>query len=542
MIAVLHMAFVRVVLHRVLCRSFVTLLAGQRDPCTAQFTWFVDCLRSCSSLRGLEAVYGCIIKKNAMQHCFLMNQFITACATFRCIELATDAFTQLNKANIFVYNALIGSFLRSFCPLQALQLYMVMLRAQISPTSYTLTSIVKSCTLVSDLKLGDSIHGQIWKYGLESNVYVQTVLIDFYSNLGKLVESRLVFDRMPEKDGFSWTTMVSAHVRFGDLSSAKKLFDEMPEKNTAAWNSIIHGFAGAGDVESARGLFDKMPQKDLISWTTMINCYSRNKSYKEALDVFNQIKGVGLIPDEVTLSTVISACAHTGLLHQGKEIHLYVAQNYFNLDVYIGSALVDMYAKCGDMEKSLLVFYKLREKNLFVWNSVIDGLAVHGYANEALCMFHIMEKEKIEPNAVTFVSVLTACSHAGLIEVGRSSFLKMIRDYCLLPEIEHYGCMVDLFCKGGLLEEALHLIKSMRMEPNSVIWGALLGGCKIHKNLDIAQMAVDRLAVLEPKNTGYFAILINMYVEANRWLDVARIRVNMKNLGVEKISPGFSWI
>ncbi|KAL6588142.1 hypothetical protein OROMI_001120 [Orobanche minor] len=192
-----------------------------------------------------------------------------------------------------------------------------------------------------------------------------------------------------------------------------------------------------------------MPAKDLISWTTMINCYSQNKQYIEALLVFTNMKNNGINPDEVTMASVISACAHLGVLDLGKEIHIYVMQNGFDVDVYIGSALVDMYAKCGSLDRALMVFYKLREKKLFCWNSIIEGLAVHGYANEALKIFNKMVKDKIVPNDVTFVSILSVCTHAGLVEEGRKSFLSMSRNFSITPEIKHYGCMVDLLFKAG---------------------------------------------------------------------------------------------
>ncbi|KAK2970148.1 hypothetical protein RJ640_019616 [Escallonia rubra] len=501
-----------------------------------------DHLKKCSNLKELECLYASMIKNNTTQDCFLVSRFITACSTFCQRDYAIRAFTQMENANVFVYNAIIRGFIRCSFPLQALQYYVDMLRAPICPTSYIFVSVVKGCTLLCALGLGQAVHGQIWRIGFTSHVYVQTALVEFYSGLGRVLQSRQVFDEMPERDGFAWTTMVTAHARVGDLSSARRLFDDMPERNTASWNSIIAGYARLGDVESAEFLFSEMPTKDLISWTTMINCYCQNKKYKEALAVFNEMKNDGTNPDEVTMATVISACAHLGVLDLGKEIHLYVMQNGFDFDVYIGSALVDMYAKCGSLDRSLVVFFKLQEKNLFCWNSAIEGLAAHGYADKALTMFTRMEMEKVKPNGITFVSVLSACTHAGLVEEGRRRFLNMTCRYSIAPEIEHYGCMVDLLCKAGLLEDALELIRTMTMEPNAVIWGALLGGCKLHKNLDIAQVAGNNLMVLEPNNSGYHTLLVHMYAEANRWNEVAKIRAKMKELGVEKTSPGSSWI
>ncbi|XP_027770517.1 pentatricopeptide repeat-containing protein At1g06143 [Solanum pennellii] len=502
----------------------------------------VNQLKICSSRKQLESLYSLMLKNGATKDCFLMNQFIATCSALNNPDFASFAFSQMENPNVFVYNALIRAFVHCHIPHKALLLYIDMLRTQNIPSSYTFSSVVKGCTLMSGLRLGECIHGQIWEYGFGSHVFVQTGLIDFYSNLGRVDLARLVFDEMPERDNFARAAMVSAHAGAGDLGSARKLFDEMPEKITVACNAMINGYAKTGDVESAELLFKEMSRKDLIAWTTMINCYSQNRKYGQAIEVFYDMKSNLITPDEVTMTTVISACAHLGVLDQGKEMHLYVMQKGFDLGVHIGSALIDMYAKCGSLERSLLVFYKLREKNLFCWNSAIDGLAVHGYAEEALALFSRMEKEKVKPNGITFVSVLTACTHAGLVEKGRKNFLSMTQDYGIIPEMEHFGCMVYLLCKAGLLEEALEIIRSMRVEPNAVIWGALLGGCKLQKNLEIAQVAVKKLSVLEPNNSGYYNLLVNMYANANRWSEVARIRASLRELGVGKEQPGSSWI
>ncbi|WCJ19263.1 Pentatricopeptide repeat-containing protein At1g06143 [Euphorbia peplus] len=514
----------------------------RKESHTAQKHSILNCLKLCSKLRELESAYAAMIKSNTCQDCFLMNQFITACSSFDCIHYAILAYKEMENPNVFVYNAIIRGCVQCNYPIQALSFYIHMLRSQVLPSSYTFSSLIKACITVSELKFGEAVHGHIWKHGFESHVFVQTALIDFYSNVGRIVESKRVFDEMPDKDTFTWTTMVSVFARAGDLSSARRLFDVMPEKNIATWNTLIHGYAKLGDAESAEYLFSQMHVRDIISWTTMINCYSQNKKFKEALVIFSEMKKSGVCPDVVTMATVISACAHLGALDLGKEIHHYLMQSGLKLDVYIGSALIDMYAKCGNLDRSLLVFIKLQEKNLFCWNSMIEGLAAHGYPEEALTLFDKMEREKIKPNGVTFVSVLSACAQAGLVEEGHRRFQSMIHDFSVRPSVEHYGCMVDLLSKAGLLDEALELIREMPLNPNGVIWGSLLSGCKIFRNLKIAQVAVKELMIVEPGNTGHYALLINMYVEVNRWDEAAKVRQTMKEVGAEKILPASSWI
>lgn len=500
-------------------------------------------LKKCSSVKELECVYATMVKTNANQDCFLANQFISFCTSrFHRTDYAILAFTQMQESNVFVYNALIRGFVHCGHPLQAIAFYLHMLRAEVFPSSYTFSSLIKACSLLLGICSGEAVHGQVWKNGFSSHVFVQTALIDYYSNSNKFFESRRVFDEMPQRDIFSWTTMVLAHVRVGDLSSARRLFDEMPERNIATWNTMIDAYARLGNVGAAELLFNKMPARDIISWTTMITCYSQNNQFRDALDAFNEMKKSGIRPDQVTMATVLSTCAHLGALNLGREIHFYVMQIGFDIDVYIGSALIDMYAKCGSLDRSLSVFFKLREKNLFCWNSIIEGLAAHGFAHEALAMFDRMTCENVKPNGVTFISVLSACAHAGLVEEGRRRFLSMTCEYSITPEVEHYGCMVDLLSKASLLEEALELIRSMKCQPNAIIWGALLGGCKLHRNLEIAHIAVNELMVLEPNNSGYCTLLLNMYAEVSRWAEVTKIRVAMKELGIEKRCPGSSWI
>lgn len=524
------------------CFSKQKPLLQRPKPLSQDPSFIVEKIKKCSTLTELERVCASMIKTNATQDSFFMNQLITACSTLSRIDYAVLAFTQIESPNVFVYNAMIKGFVCCGHPFQALGCYINMLRGMVLPTSYTFSSLIKACTSLSALGVGEAVQGHIWKHGFGSHVFVQTSLIDFYSKVRRISESRKVFDEMPERDAFAWTTMVSSHARVGDMSSARILFDEMEERNITTWNTMIDGYARIGNVESAELLFNHMPTRDIISWTTMIDCYSQNKKFGEALAVFNDMRMKGISPDEVTMATVISACAHLGALDLGKEIHLYILQNGFDLDVYIGSALIDMYAKCGALDRSLLVFFKMQDKNLFCWNSAIEGLAVHGFSKEALAMFSKMEREKIKPNGVTFVSVLSSCTHAGLVEEGRRRFSSMTQDYSILPEVEHFGCMVDLLSKAGLLEDALELIRSMKFEPNAVIWGALLGGCKLHRNLEIAKVSVNELMVLEPNNSGYYTLLVNMYAEAKRWRQVADTRATMKELGVEKGCPGSSWI
>ncbi|KAF3791618.1 Pentatricopeptide repeat-containing protein [Nymphaea thermarum] len=341
-------------------------------------------------------------------------------------------------------------------------------------------------------------------------------------------------------DGRAATQLLGACSSVGMMDYAVLIFAHIRKPEVYAWNVMIRGFDRCALPGDAVRFYGDMLKSGVrpTSFT-----FSSNKCFKKAVMEFERMQMAGVDPDEVTLSTVISACAHLGALEIGKKIHFFISQHkQISLDVYIGSALIDMYAKCGSIERALLVFFKLREKNLFCWNSLVEGLAMHGYAVEAIALFRRMEMEKkVIPNGVTFVSVLSACAHAGLVDVGREVFSRMTRIYAIKPEIEHYGCMVDLLSRAGYLEDAMALINDMNMKPNAVIWGALLGGCRTHGNVELGEVAVKNLVILEPLNSGYHVLLANMYAKTNRWTDVAKVRRLMKGKGVQK-SPGYSSI
>ncbi|XP_020593702.1 pentatricopeptide repeat-containing protein At1g06143 [Phalaenopsis equestris] len=497
-------------------------------------------LQKCSS-KDVGSLYAAMMKNNFLHDSFIINQFLAACSRLHQIYHASLAFTQIAEPNIFVYNAMIGCFINCSAPLDALQLFVEMRKQQHQPTCHTFSHIIKACTQVPTFGFGEAVHGQVRKSGLVCHLILQTGLIDFYSILHRIEDARKVFEEMIVKDDFAWNTMIFGYTLLGDLNAARKLFDQMPERNTVSWNAIIAGYARLGDVETAASLFKLMPRKNLISWTSMISCYSQNRLFKEALETFDAMKAAGMNPDKVTMATVISACAHLGALETGSRMYRITVLNGFPIDVYTGSALIDMYAKCGNIEKSLVIFFKLESKNLFCWNSIIDGLAMHGRPEDAFYMFSKMAESSEKPNSVTFVSILSACNHGGLVEEGRMMFLRMVEDHSIVPEMEHYSCMVDLLARAGLVQDALDLIRKMVIVPNSVIWGALLSGCKIHGNMEVGQIAMERLISLDPGKSSSYMLLVDMYAKENRWMEVVAVRRKMKEMGVQKVSSGCSW-
>uniref|UniRef100_A0A7N0VJB0 Pentatricopeptide repeat-containing protein n=1 Tax=Kalanchoe fedtschenkoi TaxID=63787 RepID=A0A7N0VJB0_KALFE len=317
----------------------------------------------------------------------------------------------------------------------------------------------------------------------------------------------------------------------------------MRVKDTPTWNAIIAGYTRAGDMDSGMQLFRLMRSRNVISWTSVISGYAQNGMYADALEIFMEMeKERDVKPNEVTIASVLPACAALGALEVGERIEAYARENGYFKNVYVVNAVLEMYARCGRICKAKMVFDQMgNRRNLCSWNSMIMGLAVHGKCSEALEFFDHMLSEGTKPDDITFVGVLLACTHGGMVAKGRELFDSMLDKFLITPKLEHYGCMVDLLGRAGKLTEAYDLICGMRMKPDSVIWGALLGACSFHNHVELAEKAADSLFELEPQNPGNYVILSNIYASAGRWDGVAGLRKLMKGSMITK-AAGYSFI
>ncbi|KAF5188965.1 Pentatricopeptide repeat, partial [Thalictrum thalictroides] len=366
--------------------------------------------------------------------------------------------------------------------------------------------------------------------------------MNLYSKCGDIKAAYQLFDEVPSENIVNWNTMIAGFLVCGDIGKARELFDQMPERNVESWNVLISGYSKCGLLEAARSLFDQMPKRDLFSWSVMISDYAQCRRAAEALELFKEMVNVGLRPDVVLLSSVLSACGQIGALEMGKWIHSYVDRNSLKYDVFLGTSLIDMYAKCGCINVALQVFHNMSNKNACTWNAIICGLAMHGYGANVLELYKDMESAHVKPNDVTFVGVLSACCHIGSVDEGRRQFNRMTKDFHIIPKIEHYGCMVDILGRAGLIDEAKDLITSMPMEPNIVVLGAFLGACKLHGFTNVGDDVVRHLQNIAPGDGGCYVLLSNIYADENQWDKVAKMRKLMKQRGIEKKTPGCSSI
>nr|KYP51518.1 hypothetical protein KK1_026678 [Cajanus cajan] len=365
-------------------------------------------------------------------------------------------------------------------------------------------------------------------------------MISGYAQVGLMGEARRLFSAMPEKNCVSWSAMVSGYVACGDLDSAVEYFYAAPVRSVITWTAMITGYMKFGRVESAERLFQEMSMRTLVTWNAMIAGYVENGRAEDGLRLFRKMLETGIKPNALSLTSVLLGCSNLSALQLGKQVHQLVCKSPLSSDTTAGTSLVSMYSKCGDLKDAWKLFVQIPRKDVVCWNSMISGYAQHGAGEKALHLFDEMKNEGMKPDWITFVAVLLACNHAGMVDLGVQYF-NSLRDFGIVIKPEHYACMVDLLGRAGKLSEAVDLIKSMPFKPHPAIYGTLLGACRIHKNLNLAEFAAKNLLELDPTSATGYVQLANVYAAQNRWDHVARIRRSMKENNVVKI-PGYSWI
>ncbi|XP_057848839.2 pentatricopeptide repeat-containing protein At4g02750 [Cryptomeria japonica] len=516
------------------------------------------------------------------------NAMITGCAQSGKGNEALELFRQMQLAglnpNVVSWNSLITGCVQNGCNVNALELLHQMQLTGIKPNSITIVSSLTACARLEDFLHGKEIHDRVVRCGYLSDVFVGNALIDMYIKCRKIKDAQRHFDKMARKDVISWTSMIASYAQDGDYDLVLKFFYQMQlegtKPNSITWNAMISGYAQNGHNDKALELFKQMQQEgikpDVTSWNVLIGGYAQNGNGSLALDMLQQMQMVGIMPnvitwnaiiagnvnngnaeaalkvysqmqmqgvkhDPVTLLSVLLACTRLSALQKGKEIHSTIIRKKHDLDVSVGNALIDMYAKCGSIQNGVQVFEKMSDKDVVSWNAMIVGYGMHGHGEDALKVFGQMQQSGTKPNYITFIGVLSACVHAGMVDEGRSYFACMIQNYFITPCVEHYACMVDLLGRAGCLEEAYDFIKSMPLKPTASMLGALLGACNIYNNAELAETVANQLFQIEPQNAGNYVLLSNIYAAAGRWDDARKVRKIMQNRGLKK-KPGCSWI
>ncbi|KAK7395976.1 hypothetical protein VNO78_16631 [Psophocarpus tetragonolobus] len=494
----------------------------------------------------------------------------------------------VEKSSVSSWNSVIADLARGGDSLEALSAFASMRKLSLHPNGSTFPCAIKACAALSDLRAGAQTHQQAFAFGFSGDLFVSSALIDMYSKCGRLHDALHLFDEIPNRNVVSWTSLLAGYVQNDRPRDAVFLFKELLLEESAnvgsedevfvdsvlvgcvlsacskvGWRSVtegVHGlvikrgfegcvgvgntlmdaYAKCGEMALARKVFDGMDESDDYSWNSMIAEYAQNGLSDQAFCVFSEmVKGGKVRYNAVTLSAVLLACANSGALQLGKCIHDQVIKMDLEDSVFVGTSIVDMYCKCGRVEVARKAFDRMKVKNVKSWTAMVAGYGMHGHAKEAMEIFYKMIRSGVKPNYITFVSVLAACSHAGMLKEGWHWFNRMKCEFNVEPGIEHYSCMVDLLGRAGYLNEAYGLIQEMNVKPDFIIWGSLLGACRIHKNVELGEISARKLFELDPSNCGYYVLLSNIYADAGRWDDVERMRILMKRHGLLK-TPGFS--
>lgn len=474
----------------------------------------ISLIESYTSLKELKQIHTHLQVNGLLGYPHLLGQFMATIAIQNPNNLnySTQILDQCENPTLFTFNSMIRAYSKSSTPHKSFDFYKRILQSDenILPDNYTFNFLVRTCAQLTATQIGPSIHGAVIKRGFEIDPHIQSGLIFMYAELGCLGYCHQVFGNIAEPDVVCQTAMVSACAKCGGVDFARKLFDEMPQRDPIAWNAMIAGYAKCGEP-------------------------------REALNLFYMMQMEGIKVNEVSMVSVLSACTLLGALDQGRWAHAYIEKNKLRMTVTLGSALIDMYAKCGNINRAMEVFWGMREKNVYTWSSAMGGLAMNGFGEKCLELFSLMKQDGVQPNVVTFVSILRACSVVGLVEEGSKHFDSMRSVYGIEPELEHYGCMVDLYGRAGHLAEALNIINNMPMKPHSGAWGALLNACRMHKNVELGELASRKLVELETKNHGAYVLMSNIYADFKNWDRVSNVRHIMKAKGVKKL-PGCSVI
>ncbi|CAK7342782.1 unnamed protein product [Dovyalis caffra] len=573
--------------------SFSTSLSSA-NPRYNLTTWINASLQQCAINKNL--------KKGQQIHAQLLTTGLNSSSASSSTSLINmyAKCNQMNQAllvfnhnadyarNVFAYNALISGFVLNGLPKDGLEVYKEMRKAGVLPDKYTFPCLIKGLCEFIEVAEVKKIHGLVFKLGLDLDMYVGSAMTSSYLKLELMEEARELFDEMPKRDVVLWSSIVNGYAQIGRFNEALGVCREMSREGilmskftvsgilpifaaredfnngrvvhgfmikmgfdscVSVCNALIDTYGKCRCIVDALQVFETMNEKDLFSWNSILSANKQCSDHDGTLRLFDRMLGDGVRPDLVTITTILPAFSHLAALVHGRQIHGYMivngfvkdgeSENMYNLQTI--NAVMDMYAKCGSMRDAGMVFINMSRRDTASWNIMIMGYGMHGYGNEALDMFSEMCKAGIKPNEITFVGVLLACSHAGFISQGRKFLREMELKHGVVPTIQHYTCVIDMLGRAGQLEEAYKLAITMPIEANPVVWRALLAACQLYGNVDLAEVAAQKVFELDPAHCGNYILMSNAYVAAGRYQEVLDIRHTMRQRDMKK-TPGCSWI
>ncbi|KAK6285501.1 hypothetical protein POUND7_011680 [Theobroma cacao] len=484
----------------------------------------------------------CLMLENGVRFdTFSLSLVLKACSRLGLMKEGMQVHGLLRKLNfgsdLFLQNCLISLYLRCGFVGYARQLFDRMCRRDSVSYNSMIDGYIKTGMIHLARELFEFMPME------DKNLITWNSMISGYAQLEYgMVMALKLFEEMPDRDLISWNSMINAFVKCGNMEDAQALFVKMPKRDVVSWANMINGYAKVGKIDLARRLFDEMPERDVVVCNAMMGGYVQNGYCSEALEIFYHLqRDDNLQPDNATLLIVLSAIAQLGRIDKGLAIHQYLEENKFSLSGRLGVALIDMYSKCGSVKNGMLVFESIEDRSVDHWNAMIGGLAIHGLGELAFSLLIEMERLSVEPDDITYIGVLNACGHAGLVKEGLICFDIMRRVHKMVPKLKHYGCIVDILGRAGQIAEARKFIEEMPIEANDVIWRSLLSACKNHENIDVGEPVAEHLISLDSCNSSSYILLSNMYAGLGMWSAVSNVRMRMKERNLKKI-PGCSWI
>ncbi|CAK8540780.1 unnamed protein product [Lathyrus sativus] len=466
-------------------KQALELLCCEANPTQKSFELLIcSCVEQNSLSDGFD-VHRRLVGCGFEQDPFLATKLINMYCDLGSVHYACKVFDGTQDKTIFVWNAVFRALAKVGCGEKLLELYCQMNWIGVKSNRFTYTYVLKGCVVsemsICPLRKGKEIHAHILRHGYEGHVHVMTTLLDVYA-------------------------------KFGCISYASSVFGAMPVKN-------------------------------VVSWSAMIACYAKNEMPVKALELFQamMLEACDLVPNPVTMVSVLQACASLAALENGKLVHGYVLRRGLDSILPVLNTLITMYGRCGEISTGQRVFDYMKNRDVVSWNSLISIYGMHGFGKKAIQIFENMIHQGVLPSYISFITVLCACSHAGLVEEGKILFESMLNKYKIQPSMEHYACIVDLLGRANRLDEAMKLIENMDFKPGPTVWGSLLGSCRIHCNVKLAERASSMLFKLEPMNAGNYVLLSDVYAKSRMWNDVRRVRKQLESRGLQKI-PSYSWI
>lgn len=544
-------------------------------------------LHACGKLEALregKAIHGFIVKSRLLSALLVSNSLISMYSKNAAIKLARSVFKSIErqslvswnsmisccslngflddawelfdsmvasgiKPDLVTWNSLLSGYSRFGYDHEVFELLRMILMEGLRLNSSSITSVLRTVTNSGLIKHGKEIHGYVARHGFGSNIYVGTSLVDMYIKCRNLSNAQRVFDTLKNRNALTWNSLISGYAHEGlhdealDLLQQMEMEDFQPDLTT--WNGLISGYSMKRMSMQAMLLIRQIKvnglKPNVVSWTALISGCCHNGDYKDALFFFTQMQKERVEPNSVTVASLLQACSGLALLKKGTELHCFAMRKGFDTDIFVATALIDMYSKSGGLKNAYRVFLMIANRNLASWNAMMMGFAAHGRGKEAILLFEEMCRLGVMPDGITFTALLSGCRHSGLINEGWKYFDEMKNSYKVTPTLEHYTCMVDLLARGGYLDEAMDFIQGMPFEPDASVWGAILGGCRIHKNIEIAETAVKNLFRLEPYNSANYLLMMSLYAYENRWEDAENVKITMNARGVRS-RAGWSWI